>query len=36
MTVQDDSILPVIAWFSKRDAMTYWIHDNQWEFCLDY
>ncbi len=31
MTVQDDSILPVIAWFSKRDTMTYWIHDNQWE-----
>ena len=22
MTVQDDSILPVIAWFSKRDTMT--------------
>lgn len=31
VTVQDDSILPVIAWFSKRDTMTYWIHDNQWE-----
>ena len=29
VTVQDDSILPVIAWFSKRDTMTYWIHDNQ-------
>ena len=28
LTVQDDSILPVIAWFSKRDTMTYWIHDN--------
>lgn len=28
VTVQDDSILPVIAWFSKRDTMTYWIHDN--------
>lgn len=25
VTVQDDSILPVIAWFSKRDTMTYWI-----------
>ena len=22
MTVQDDSILPVIAWFSKRDTMS--------------
>ncbi|MDY5566953.1 MAG: hypothetical protein SPF58_06725 [Candidatus Cryptobacteroides sp.] len=31
VTVQDDSILPVIAWFSKRDTMTYWIHDGQWE-----
>ena len=31
VTVQDDSILPVIAWFNKRDTMTYWIHDNQWE-----
>ena len=31
VTVQDDSILPVIAWFCKRDTMTYWIHDNQWE-----
>lgn len=27
VTVQDDSILPVIAWFSKRDTMTYWIPD---------
>lgn len=25
VTVQDDSILPVIAWLSKRDTMTYWI-----------
>ena len=31
VTVRNDSILPVIAWFSKRDTMTYWIHDNQWE-----
>ena len=31
VTVQDDSILPVIAWFSKRDTMTYWIHDNKWD-----
>ena len=31
VTAQDDSLLPVIAWFSKRDTMTYWIYDNQWK-----
>ncbi len=25
VTVQDDSILPVIAWLARRNTMTYWI-----------
>lgn len=28
----NDSILPIIAWFSKHDTMTYWISEGNWKF----
>lgn len=32
-TAEDnDSILPIIAWFSKHDTMTYWISEGNWKF----
>ena len=31
VSAQEDSLLPVIAWFSQRDTMTYWIYENQWK-----
>ena len=30
VSAQEDSLLPVIAWFSQRDTMTYWIYT--WRF----
>lgn len=28
----DDSLVSVIAWFNKRDTMTYWIHEGRWTY----
>lgn len=28
----EDSLVSVIAWFNKRDTMTYWINESKWAF----
>ena len=31
-TEEENSALPIIAWFNERDTMTYWISESNWKF----
>ena len=31
-TEEEDSALPIVAWFNERDTMTYWISESNWKF----
>ncbi len=31
-TEEEDSALPIVAWFNERDTMTYWISEGSWKF----